>query len=136
MSTPMKLSLLWNSIGQGHCTYRGKGYIGKPKIKCSHPFSLTFVCEYTFCPLIQPQYATVVRDGLSITFVKKVDTPSPRETWSEAIELPEDKEQAINLIKSEIKDMPSTIQEQVLKRYELVYNIVDSLRIRGLEEEE
>ncbi len=126
---------IWDQIGHGHCTYRGKGYVGHPGAKrCSHPNSMFPECQFKFCPLVQPRYVMVRQEaGDLFLVIKKVPeeeivTLTPE--W-ERIDLPpDDHEAARQVVEQHLEEnqIDSEIQEIVLRRFEHLFEVASELR--------
>ncbi len=149
MEYKFNLLAVWNQIGHGHCTYRGKGYIGHPGAKrCSHPNAVFPECQFKYCPLVQPRYVMVRQEAgdLFLVVKKASDTEIPVNSpeW-EVVELPtENQDEARKIVESYLEDneIETDIREIVLRRFGHLFEVASELRritqgeIEGVEEEE
>ncbi len=136
---------IWDQIGHGHCTYRGKGYVGHPGAKrCSHPNAVFPECQFKFCPLVQPRYVMVRQEAGDVFLVIKkptdenVITTTPE--W-ERIDLPsDDHDAARGMVEQYLNEnqIEEDVQKIVLRRFEYLFQVAADLKriTQGEEEEE
>jgi len=125
--------MIWQVINHQFCSY--KTIIGKAKSDkitfCSHPYSVTGLCNRTSCPLANSLYATLREDnGKVYLCMKTVERAhSPKNLWDKVL-LSRNYTKALAQIEEHLQYFPKVLQHRNKQRLTKIHQYL--LRMRKL----
>ena len=125
--------MIWQVINHQFCSY--KAIIGKAKSDkttfCSHPYSVTGLCNRTSCPLANSLYATLKEEnGKVFLCMKTVERAhSPKNLWEKVL-LSRNYSKALQQIDEHLQFFPKALQHRNKQRLTKIHQYL--LRMRKL----
>ena len=125
--------MIWQVINHQFCSY--KTIIGKAKSDkttfCSHPYSVTGLCNRTSCPLANSLYATLKEEnGKVFLCMKTVERAhSPKNLWEKVL-LSRNYSKALQQIDEHLQFFPKALQHRNKQRLTKIHQYL--LRMRKL----
>ena len=127
MTSTINEYAIWLYLRDRHCSFLRQ----RRDIKmCTNKYTVNGSHTYVFCPLIAEEHLTVKLEETNVVaFKKNPKVRIPSQMW-ERIELPEEKEEGMQELRTYTEQMVlhPTVKEAVLTKGEQFYDIAEELR--------
>ncbi len=120
-----QLITTWRYLSNGQCAFKSAST--SLKMRCNHLFTVTGTCQYTDCPLIQPEFYAFQQQESLVYFIEKDPEAPPSSTWG-FTELPEDREDARKVVDKAIKNLNENLKTAIWRRFEQQFNVAETIR--------